>query len=94
MDVKAEARKQCRELLERAKRVWSEDEPLAKRYVTIARKRAMRHRIRLGSKDYCKSCGVPWVPGSTLRVRASGKTVLYICKSCNKVKRFPLTRHE
>ena len=69
--------------------MWKKNPALAKRYVSIARRLAMRHRVRLGSKRFCKKCGVPWIPGATLRVRLSGKKALYICLACNKVKRFP-----
>ena len=81
-------------MLELAREKYGEDQALAKRYVTLARKTAMRHRIQLGNKAFCKKCGVPWIPGKTLKVRLKGKTALYICLNCNNVKRFPYSRKE
>ena len=88
MDARAVATERCDYLLKLACSNWKKEPSLAKRYVTMARRLAMRHRVRLGSKRFCKKCGAPWIPGVSLRVRLSQKKALYICLGCNKVKAF------
>lgn len=51
------------------------EEELSKRYVTLARKLAMRHRIRLGSARFCKACGA-------IATSANTKTRIYDGKAC------------
>ena len=43
-------------LLHLSKEVLKDDEELSKRYVKLARKIAMRHRIKLGNRLFCKKC--------------------------------------
>jgi len=83
----------CRKLLGLAADALDSDEKLAKRYVSLARKIAARHRLPLGNKAFCKKCGLPWVPGKTVRVRLQGrgKTVLYTCV-CKNSRRFPYSQ--
>ncbi|MFH0835770.1 MAG: hypothetical protein V1834_01265 [Candidatus Micrarchaeota archaeon] len=93
-DLNAIARKRCERLLELARGKWrSGDEKLAKRYVQLARKIAMRHRISLGRQEYCRKCGVPFVAGSTLKTRISSGKRLNTCTRCNTTLVFPLKRN-
>ena len=59
------------------------EDGLSKRYVDIARKLAMRHRIRLGSKLFCKGCNTIVAKG-TFVVRVVGKKPYRICKACGR----------
>ncbi len=54
MDARKVAEQRCGYLIELAKAKWKTNPALAKRYVRIARRLAMRHRVRLGSKRFCK----------------------------------------
>ncbi len=56
----------------------------ARRYVSLARKIAMRHRLKIGAANYCKKCGTPLVPGVSARVRTDPKTreVVWACLHC------------
>ncbi|HLC37929.1 MAG TPA: hypothetical protein VJI71_00565 [Candidatus Norongarragalinales archaeon] len=83
----AEAR--CGKLLEMAKETFAEDEKLSRRYVSLARKMAMRHRISLGNRSFCKKCNAVFILGKTLKVRLSKGLRLYICVSCGFTRRIP-----
>ena len=76
--------------------IYGEDEALSKRYVSLARKIAMRHRLPLGSKSFCKKCGVVFIPGKTLRVRvaSSKKAVIYECLACHAGKIYPYAKEK
>ncbi len=88
MDAKSVARSRVKKLVELACEKYAENPELAKRYVERARKIAQKHRFSISSKEYCKNCGAPRIPGLTLRVRAKSQTLLYTCLSCNKVKKY------
>jgi ribonuclease P protein subunit RPR2 len=65
---------------------------LADRYVDIARRISMRHRVGIPrelKKRVCKECGSFLVPGENCRVRLDGKNVLITCIKCGTVKRYP-----
>ncbi len=96
MNANAIAAERCRKLIALAREIYSEDPALAKRYVSLARKIAMRHRLSLGKKDFCRRCGTVFIPGVTLRVRVSPSktTVLYTCISCNHTANFPFAREK
>ena len=69
---------------------------LANRYGTLARKVAMRYKVRLprGTKVlYCKSCG-SYVGGTGSRVRIKRGRVIRTCGVCNRVHRHPLEERE
>ena len=83
------AKQRCEKLLRMAKQAHAKEPALAKRYVALARKIAMRHRFSLGNKSFCKKCGTVFVPGSTLKVRLSKGLQLYTCVSCGFTRRFP-----
>jgi ribonuclease P protein subunit RPR2 len=64
----------------------------AKRYVYLARKLSTRYNCRLPKKDrmrFCKSCGMPRVPGlnTKVRLRKRTRTAEYAC-SCGKTAGF------
>jgi ribonuclease P protein subunit RPR2 len=90
MDVEAIARQRIQTLLELARQKWPSDKALSRRYVSLAKKIAMRHRVKLGNRLFCKKCGVVFVPGRTVRVRKSAKqkAVLYICQECGAARKF------
>ena len=94
MDLNKIAQERINVLLELAKKMHSRDKELAERYVSLARKIGMRHRIRIGNKRFCKKCNSIWIPGKTLKVRASrkNKLVLYVCLNCGAVKKFGYAR--
>lgn len=80
------ARSRIEKLLQLAKEYLETDEVLSKRYVTLARRIAMRHRIKLGNKLFCKKCGILFVFGKTVKARTSKGRVLRICLKCNRAR--------
>ncbi len=83
-------------LLKLAEEICFEDKALSIRYVELARKIAMRHRLSLGSKRFCKKCNTIFIAGKTLKVRVSPikKSVLYACLICSAVKKFPYSKEK
>ena len=77
-------------LLERADKVYSEEPELAQRYGELAKKIAMKARIRMPEKwriRYCLKCKKYLYPGISARVRlkASKKSrIVYYCSICGK----------
>lgn len=88
------AAERCAKLLTLARQIYSSEPALAKRYVFLARQLAMRHRIPLGAKDFCKACGLVWIPGRTVKVRTSARTarVIYACLACGATRSFGYLR--
>ncbi len=66
---------------------------LANRYVTLARKIAMKFKIRLTSEQkrlFCPHCYRFLVPGKNLRVRVHEHRIIYYCMDCKKFWRKPV----
>lgn len=89
MNANEIALKRCEKLLHMARGVYGKDKTLAKRYVSLARKISMRHRLKLGNEAFCKKCGTVFVPGVTLKVRLAKGLRLNTCVSCGVIRRFP-----
>jgi len=92
------ARERIGILLGLARRIFSEDRLLSKRYVELARRIGMKARVRLTKEQkmfVCKSCGGLLVPGVNCRVRTRsdfGTIVLITCLDCGAKKRYPTVR--
>ncbi len=89
MNANEIAMRRCGKLLSLAAEVHAADPALAKRYVTLARKIAMRHRLSLGNGKFCKKCGTIFIPGRTLKTRLAKGLRLNTCVSCGFTRRFP-----
>ncbi len=89
MDANKIARERCEKLLKMAREVYSKDKTRSKRYVSLARKISMRHRLKIGNELFCKKCGTVFVPGVTLKVRLAKGLRLNTCVSCGFTRRFP-----
>ncbi len=68
------------------------DAKYARRYVFLARKLSTRYNCRMRPSDrarFCKSCGMPSVPGlnTKVRLRKRQKAAEYAC-SCGATRRF------
>ncbi len=79
-----------------AKEVIHKDPELAQRYIRIARRIAMRTRLRL-PKEYrlliCKKCKSFILPGVNCRIRIQQKRephMVITCLKCSEHSRFPL----
>ena len=75
-----------------AKALKDDDGKHARRYVFLARKLSTRYNCRLTPSlraKFCKSCGLPSVPGLNTKVRLRKRTrqAEYLC-SCGAARRF------
>ena len=61
------------------------------RYVALARRIAMRQRVRIDRefrRQYCHHCYAFLVPGQNMRVRVHRGNVVVTCGICNKKMRY------
>ncbi|AEH61624.1 RNAse P, Rpr2/Rpp21 subunit [Methanosalsum zhilinae DSM 4017] len=62
------------------------------RYVSLARKIGMRHRVSIPShlrRRVCRCCDTFLVPGSSSRIRLRRNYILITCLNCGRHMRFP-----
>ena len=79
-------------LFEQARMAFSEHPERSNRYVDIARRIAMRQRIRIDRefrRQFCHHCYSFLVPGRNMRVRVHRGNVVVTCHACNKKTRYP-----
>ncbi|MEM1634294.1 MAG: ribonuclease P protein component 4 [Candidatus Aenigmatarchaeota archaeon] len=94
MLIKQIAKERIKILLKLAQeKVREKDYQLARRYVELARKIALRANFRLKKlkRFFCKKCNIPLIFGLTARVRLNKhhKTINVTCLLCGNVKRYP-----
>ena len=80
-------------LFQLAKEAFNEDSRLSDKYVRIARRIAMKHKVRLSSgikKRFCKHCSRYLVPGANCRVRIHKHRIIYYCLMCRHYMRHPV----
>lgn len=71
---------------------YPERPDLANRYVGIARRISMRHRVSIPrelKRSVCKECYAYLKPGSNARVRTDGRNVVITCLKCGGIRRYP-----
>ncbi len=88
------ARERIKLLFSEAEKAFSEHPERAKRYVEMARKIGTKHNVSLSGglkKRFCKKCGGFLVPGTncTVRLDSVKGNIIFTCKSCRTVKRYP-----
>ena len=89
------ARERIEVLFEKAKGAFSAYPERSTRYVDLARRIAMRQRIRIDRefrRRFCHHCYAYLVPGRNMRVRVHRGRVVITCQACNKKTRFRLVR--
>ncbi|MDP3765783.1 MAG: ribonuclease P [Nanoarchaeota archaeon] len=87
------AKNRIKFLFQHAKEVFKQDNKLADKYVKIARRIAMKYKIRLPSslkKRFCKHCHKYLVPGVNCRVRLHKHRLIYYCIRCKHYMRHPV----
>lgn len=79
-------------LFKEADKAFDDKRPdLSNRYVKLARKIAMKTKVKIRSplkKRFCKHCYSYLRPGTNCRVRLNEKSVTYYCSNCKKFMRF------
>lgn len=86
------ANKRISELFEQAAFQFNKNPDLSDRYVEIARKIAMKYKVRIPKelkRRFCKHCHKYIVPGVNSRVRLTKQKVVYYCSNCRRYMRFP-----
>ncbi len=82
-------------LFSEAETAFKEHPERSNRYVELARKIAMKTKVRIRpelKKRFCKHCLTYLKPGINCRVRLSQKHLVYCCLNCKKLMRFPYKR--
>jgi ribonuclease P protein subunit RPR2 len=84
------AQKRVDILFLQAERIFSEDSRLADRYVTLARKLALKYKISFSKEQkvkFCKNCSSFLVNGNNARIRLSKGNIVIKCLNCNTIRR-------
>ena len=87
------AEKRIKFLFGEAKNTFKKDSKLSDKYIKMARKIAMKYKIKLSpqlKKKFCKSCHSYLVPGVNCRVRIHKHRVIYYCFKCKHFMRHPI----
>lgn len=82
-------------LFEQARLAFPEHPERSNRYVEIARRIAMRQRVRIGRglrRQYCHHCNAFLVPGRNERVRVHRGNVVITCLLCNRKTRIRVVK--
>lgn len=80
-------------LFKLAKEHFKQDSKLSDKYVNMARRIAMKYKIRMPSslkKRFCKNCHRYLVPGANARVRLHKHRLIYYCMGCKHYMRHPI----
>lgn len=80
-------------LFQSAKEIFKENSALADKYVKIARRVAMKNKIKISSslkKKFCKNCHRYLVPSLNCRVRLHKHRLIYYCLECKHYMRYPV----
>lgn len=89
------ARERIRVLFEQARMAYPSHPERSNRYVELARKIAMRQRIRIDRdlrRLYCHHCSAYLVPGRNMRVRVHRGNVVVTCRACKRTTRYRVVR--
>ena len=89
------AKERVKILFQQAEEVFSKNKSLANRYVTLARKVAMKVKLRMPvelKRKFCKHCYKFLMPGVNARVRTRDGKVIISCLECKKFTRIPVRK--
>ncbi len=96
-DAKQISRERVAVLFRQAELAFADHPERSNRYVELARKIAMRQRIRIDReyrRRFCHHCSSYLVPGQNMRVRVHRGNVVVTCKLCNKITRYRVVRQK
>ena len=91
------AKERIKELFKQADAIFNEEPKLADRYVMLARKIAMKYKVKIPSRlkrKFCKHCYKYLKPGVNCRVRIAKSRVIYYCLNCKRFMRFVLRKRK
>jgi ribonuclease P protein subunit RPR2 len=93
--TKMVAKERISVLFEQARLAFHGHPERSNRYVALARRIAMRQRVRIDHefrRQYCHHCYAFLVPGQNMRVRVHRGNVVVTCGICNKKTRYRVVR--
>ncbi|HII99094.1 MAG TPA: ribonuclease P [Methanoregula sp.] len=96
-DAKQISRERVAVLFCQAELAFADHPERSNRYVELARKIAMRQRIRIDReyrRRFCHHCSSYLVPGQNMRVRVHRGNVVVTCNLCNKITRYRVVRQK
>jgi ribonuclease P protein subunit RPR2 len=79
------------DLLDLARKQFDSQKELSKRYTSLARKIALKYKIRLPAalkRNICKHCHALRMQGKNLRVRTLKGHLVYTCLECKGIMRY------
>ena len=91
------ARQRIDILLQEARDQAPQKQSLANRYVFLARKIAMKLRLRLEpeqKRQYCKNCHTFLTPAKNARIRTARGKVVILCLDCKHHMRIPYLKEQ
>jgi ribonuclease P protein subunit RPR2 len=89
------SRERVQVLFRQAELAFAAHPERSNRYVELARKIAMRQRIRIDReyrRRFCHHCSAYLVPGQNMRVRVHRGNVVVTCQICNKKTRYRVVK--
>ncbi|MEM2865814.1 MAG: hypothetical protein QXM46_05175 [Candidatus Hadarchaeales archaeon] len=92
-DQKTLALERIERLVQLAEEAWPQEKGLARRYLELAWRLKLRHRVRLPTHlrgRFCRKCRSPLKPGVSCRVRVRAGRVVRVCLECGHLTRLPL----
>ena len=95
-DRKPVARERISILFAQAARFFPENPDWSNRCIALARRIAMKERIRIPRelrRTFCRRCSRYLVPGVTMQTRIHRSRVVVTCTSCGYHRRYPLYRN-
>ena len=78
-------------LFREAKSMFKEDPKLSDKYAKLARKIAMKYKVKIPSehkRSFCKNCHSYLMPGKNVRIRLQRGHMVYYCLNCRHIARF------
>ncbi|MEW5896185.1 MAG: ribonuclease P protein component 4 [Nanoarchaeota archaeon] len=87
------ARERIKILFQQAEDTFSENRALSNRYVALARKIAMKVKVKIPihlKRKFCKHCRSFLMPGVNSRIRTRKGRVVISCFECKKFMRIPV----
>ena len=91
------AKERVQILFKQAEETFSKNKSLANRYITLARKVAMKVKIRIPlelKRKFCKHCYKFLMPGVNSRIRTRDGKVIISCFECKKFIRIPVKKRK
>ncbi|MEM4637669.1 MAG: ribonuclease P protein component 4 [Candidatus Woesearchaeota archaeon] len=91
MDNKSKAIEHINELFAQAEEMFLVDKELSRRYIFIARKTAMKYKVRIDKSkrfSFCKKCNSFLKKGVNSSVRVRKGRIILTCNECGFARRF------